>query len=49
MAEFRPFGQAQIGAVLREKADARLGVSFRARIAREFLAASRAMVDLAAR
>lgn len=49
MAEFRPFGEAQIGAALREKADARLGVSFRERIEREFLAKSRATVDMAAR
>lgn len=49
LAEFRPFGEAQIAGSLREKADARLGVSFRKEVAREFLAESTATVDMAAR
>lgn len=49
MAEFRPFGEAQITTALREKADERLGVSFRRRIERAFVAANEATVDMAAR
>ncbi|WP_349368375.1 DUF2865 domain-containing protein [Salinarimonas sp.] len=49
LAEFRPFGEAEIAGSLRAKADARLGVSFRKEIAREFLAETRATVDMASR
>lgn len=49
LADFRPFGEARMARSLREKADERLGVSFRERIERDFVAANQATVDVAVR
>ncbi|GGK36950.1 DUF2865 domain-containing protein [Salinarimonas ramus] len=47
LADFRPFGEAQMASALREKADARLGISARKAIEDAFAEENRLRVDMA--